>query len=87
MVGLAVHSRTVGVGSPPNERRITAMRWWRLAVALAWGSLLVANFYDYYGKWQFIPLSVVMVSGFVAVADSRRNRKTDELTTLNLTAR
>jgi hypothetical protein len=63
------------------------MRWWRLAVALAWGTLLVASLYDYNGQWRMIPLGVAAVGGFVAVVDNRRNRKTDELTTLNLTAR
>ena len=51
-----------------------------------WGSLLVASLYDYNGKWRIIPLCVATVGGFVAVVDNRRNRKTDELTTLNLTA-
>ena len=63
------------------------MRWWRLAVALAWASILVASLYDYNGKWRIIPLGVATVGGFVAVVDNRRSRKTDELTTLNLTAR
>jgi hypothetical protein len=58
-----------------------------LAVALASGSLLVASLYDDNGQWRMIPLGVAAIGGFVAVVDNRRNRKTDELTTLNLTAR
>ena len=51
------------------------------------GIITRGQLYDYNGQWRMIPLGVAAVGGFVAIVDNRRNRKTDELTTLNLTAR
>ena len=59
----------------------------RLVVALAWGALLVASLYDYHGKWRLIALGVATVGGIIQVAEARRLRNADELTTLKLSER
>jgi hypothetical protein len=59
----------------------------RLAVALAWGTLLVMSLYDYDGRWRLLPLGVAIVGGVIQVTDDRRRRNADELTTLKLSER
>ena len=59
----------------------------RLAVALAWGALLVMPRYGYDGHWRLLPLSVAIVGGIMQVTEDRRRRNADELTTLKLSGR
>lgn len=59
----------------------------RLAVALAWGVLLVMSLYGYDGHWRLLPLGVAIVGGIIQVTEDRRRRNADELTTLNLSGR
>jgi hypothetical protein len=59
----------------------------RLALALAWGVLVVMSFYDYEGHWRLLPLGVVIVGTFIHVAEDRLRRNTDEHTTLKLSGR
>jgi hypothetical protein len=59
----------------------------RLAVALAWGALLVMSLYDYDGNWRLLPLGVVIVGGIIQVTEARLRNKDDELTTLKLSGR
>ena len=57
----------------------------RLAVALAWGTLLVMSLYGYDGNWRLLPLGVAIVGGIIQVTENRRLRNAaDELTTLKL---
>ena len=59
----------------------------RLALALAWGVLLVMSLYGYDGRWRLLPLSVAIVGGIIHVTEDRRRRNADELTTLKLSGR
>ena len=59
----------------------------RLALALAWGALLVMSLYGYDGNWRLLPLGVAVVGGIIQVTEDRRRRNADELTTLKLSGR
>lgn len=59
----------------------------RLALALAWGVLLVMSLYGYDGNWRLLPLGVAIVGGIIQVAEDRRRLNADELTTLKLPGR
>jgi hypothetical protein len=59
----------------------------RLALALAWGVLLVMSLYGYDGNWRLLPLGVAVLGGIIQVTEDRRRRNADELTTLKLSGR
>ena len=62
-------------------------RWLRLALALYYPLLIVAQHYGWDGKWLIIPTIAAGVCSIILITDDRRLRKSDELTTLNLSGR
>ena len=62
-------------------------QWSRFAVALYYPLLLVTQHYGWGGKWMIVPTIVAGVATVIQMTEDRRLRKTDELTTLNLSAR
>jgi len=91
---------TISTPSPPSpkrgqtglkqakRRRISVVdKRLRLAVALAWGTLLVMSLYDYDGRWRLLPFGIAIVGGVIAVTESRLRCNADESTTLKLSGR
>jgi len=62
-------------------------RWLRLALALYYPLLLVAQRYGWDGKWLIVPTIAAGVCSVIQITDNRRLRKVDERTTLNLSGR
>jgi len=59
-------------------------RWLSLIVALAWLTVVLAEYYGVGGAWRIIPLVVAGIGHTIQLTEARRRKGDDEATTLKL---